>query len=62
MCRSASWKNASGPPTAVPAGSGGLAASKRAHTEQRHWLIAGIGVALLVGGGLGALRLRRTTR
>jgi hypothetical protein len=53
---------ASGPPTAVPAGSGGLAASKSAHTEQRHWLIAGIGVALLVGGGLGALRLRRTTR
>lgn len=53
---------ASGPPTAVPAGSGGLAASKSARTEQRHWLIAGIGVALLVGGGLGALRLRRTTR
>jgi hypothetical protein len=52
---------ASGPPTAVPAGSGCLAASKRAHTEHGTG-IAGIGVALLVGGGLGALRLRRTTR
>lgn len=53
---------AGSPPTAVPAGSGGLAATTNAHTEQRQWLLVGIGGALLVIGGLGLLRRRRATR
>jgi hypothetical protein len=49
---------ASGPPTAVPAGSGGLAAPSHARPP---WVLAGIGAALLLVGGVGLAR-RRATR
>jgi hypothetical protein len=51
----------SAPPTAVPAGSGGLAATTSDHGGRWQLLFAGTGLVLLVFGSLGAIRLRRTT-
>jgi hypothetical protein len=48
-----------GPPTAVPAGTGGLAATTTASTEHRPQLLVGLGVTLLIAAGLGIVRLRR---
>ena len=49
-----------GLPTAVPAGTGGLAATTTASTAHRQpQLLVGLGVTLLVVGGLGIARLRR---
>jgi hypothetical protein len=49
------------PPTAVPAGSGGQAASTKAGTERGHLLLAGLGGLLLLAGcaGLGRRRAHR---
>lgn len=49
---------ASGPPVAVPAGSGGQAAPSQSRTP---WILAGIGAVLLLVGGTGLAR-RRTAR
>jgi hypothetical protein len=51
---------AAGPPTAVPAGTGGQAAATTASTVHRQELLAAIGGILLAVGGLGITRLRRT--
>ncbi|MEO6699922.1 MAG: hypothetical protein ABI140_13470 [Jatrophihabitantaceae bacterium] len=51
---------AGGVPTAVPAGSGGLAATTSAGTERAQLAVAGAGLVLLLAGGLGARRLRRS--
>ena len=48
-----------GLPTAVPAGTGGLAATTTASTEHRPQLLVGLGVTLLIVAGLGIARLRR---
>jgi hypothetical protein len=48
------------PPTAVPAGSGGLAATRTGGSDVGPLLVGGIGVALVVLGGLGMSR--RSTR
>jgi hypothetical protein len=52
---------AAGAPTAVPAGTGGLAATTSAGAEHRQQLLIGLGVVLLLAGGLGVARLRRAT-
>jgi hypothetical protein len=52
---------ASGVPTGVPAGSGGLAATSSSDTQQPLIALAVIGGALVVVGGLGMAR-RRTSR
>ena len=52
---------ASGAPTAVPAGSGGLAARSSSEHHQQPIALAVIGAALVVVGGLGMAR-RRTPR
>ncbi len=46
-------------PSQVPAGSGGLAATRTASTAHRQQLLVGLGVTLLVVGGLGIAQLRR---
>lgn len=51
---------ASGTPTAVPAGSGGQAASSGASTELGRFLLAGLGLLLLLGGGAEFARRRAT--
>jgi hypothetical protein len=52
---------ASGVPTAVPAGSGGLAATSSSDTQHRAITLALVGGALVVVGGLGMVR-RRASR
>lgn len=50
------------PPTAVPAGSGGLAASTSDRTERQQLELGGIGLALLMAGAIGVAALRRGQR
>lgn len=52
---------AGGAPTAVPAGSGGLAATDDGAPVAARWL-GGAGVLLLLAGAVGALRRRRVSR
>jgi hypothetical protein len=46
----------SGPPTAVPAGSGGQAAATSASTERAQLLFGGLGAVLLLAGAAGLAR------
>jgi hypothetical protein len=54
--------SASGAPTAVPAGSGGQAATTRPGTERGQVLLAGLGGALLLAGCAGLARRHRAAR
>jgi hypothetical protein len=49
---------ASGPPTAVPAGSGGQAARSSSGSERGQLLLGGLGGVLLLAGGAGLARRR----
>lgn len=49
-------------PTAVPAGSGGLAASTGAHDERQQQILLGLGLTLLAISGLVTVRRRRAAR